>query len=84
LTEGVRDRARTLALLTPWVSVPLAVLGVTLGLSYPLLLVSDLGWICYPVAVALAVALALFIRSRYRVAVLDSSHLGVFYWLQRR
>ena len=65
-------------------SIPLAFLGVVLVLTYPLLLLTSLAWICLPVAVVAAVALALWLRPRYRLAILDSSPLGVFYWLQRR
>ena len=37
-----------------------------------------------PVAIVAAILLALYLRPRYRLAILDSSPLGVFYWLQRR
>lgn len=83
--EGsARDRVRMLVFFTPWVSIPLALLGVALALTYPLMLVTRLGWIIDPVAVALAVVLALRLRGRYHLSILDSSPLGVFYWLQRR
>ena len=78
----MRRRARVLLFFTPWVSVPLAVLGVVLALTWPLMLVSSLGWIVVPVAVAAALGLGLWLRPRYRLAILDSSPLGVFYWLQ--
>jgi hypothetical protein len=84
MKERPRDRLRKLLFFTPWVSIPLAVLGASLSLATPLVLLTSLGWICYPVALGLAVALALWLRPKYRVAILDSSHLGVFYWLQKR
>ena len=62
----------------------LAFLGVALAVTYPLVLLTSLAWICAPVAVVAAVGLALWLRPRYRLAILDSSPLGVFYWLQRR
>jgi hypothetical protein len=80
----LRDRIRTVVFFTPWVSIPLAFLGVALAVTYPLLLLTSLAWICAPVAVVAAVGLALWLRPRYRLAILDSSPLGVFYWLQRR
>ncbi len=73
-----------LAFFTPWVSIPLAFLGIALLVTYPLLLITSFAWICLPVAIVIAVALALYLRPRYRLAILDSSPLGVFYWLQRR
>ena len=82
--RALRDHIRTVVFFTPWVSIPLAFLGLALGVTYPLLLVTSLAWICAPVAVLAAVGLALWLRPRYRLAILDSSPLGVFYWLQRR
>ena len=84
MDTSLRNRVRLLLFLTPWVSIPLALLGVALALTYPLMLVTRLGWICDPVAVVIAALFALRLRSRYKVAVLDSSPLGVFYWLQKR
>ncbi len=84
MKESLRHRVRRLLFFTPWVSVPLALLGVALALTYPLMLVTRFGWICDPIAVVLAVVLAFRLRSRYRLSILDSSPLGVFYWLQRR
>ena len=82
--RALRDRIRTVVFFTPWVSIPLAFLGVALAVTYPLVLLTSLAWICAPVAVVAAVGLALWLRPRYRLAILDSSPLGVFYWLQRR
>jgi uncharacterized membrane protein len=82
--RGLKDQIRMMVFFTPWVSIPLAFLGVVLLLTYPLLLLTSLAWICLPVSVLAAVALALWLRPRYRLAILDSSPLGVFYWLQRR
>ena len=82
--RALRDRIRTVVFFTPWVSIPLAFLGVALAITYPLVLLTSLAWICAPVAVVAAVGLALWLRPRYRLAILDSSPLGVFYWLQRR
>ena len=82
--RALRDHIRTVVFFTPWVSIPLAFLGVALVVTYPLLLLTSLAWICAPVAVLAAVGLALWLRPRYRLAILDSSPLGVFYWLQRR
>jgi hypothetical protein len=73
-----------LVFFTPWVSVPLAFLGVALVVVCLLMLVTSLAWILVPVAIVAAIALALYLRPRYRLAILDSSPLGVFYWLQRR
>ena len=82
--RALRDHIRTVVFFTPWVSIPLAFLGVALAVTYPLVLLTSLAWICAPVAVVAAVGLALWLRPRYRLAILDSSPLGVFYWLQRR
>ena len=82
--RALRDRIRTVVFFTPWVSIPLAFLGVALAVTYPLVLLTSLAWICAPVAVVAAGGLALWLRPRYRLAILDSSPLGVFYWLQRR
>ena len=81
---SLRDRLRLIAFLSPWVTIPLALLGVALTLVYPLVLLTSLAWILYPILVGLAVVFALWLRSRYKLAILDSSPLGVFYWLQRR
>jgi hypothetical protein len=75
---------RAVAFFTPWVSIPLAFLGVALLVTYPLMLVTSFAWICAPVALVIAVLLGAYLRPRYKVAILDSSPLGVFYWLQRR
>jgi hypothetical protein len=80
----VLDKVRMIVLFTPWVSIPLMFLGVVLVLTWPVVLLTSYGWICVPVALVAAVLLALWLRPRYRVAILDSSPLGVFYWLQRR
>ena len=82
--RALRDHIRTVVFFTPWVSIPLAFLGLALAVTYPLLLVTSLAWICAPVAVLAAVGLGLWLRPRSRLAILDSSPLGVFYWLQRR
>ena len=78
------DKVRMIALFTPWVSVPLMFLGVVLLVLSPLVLLTSYGWVCVPVALVVAVLMALWLRPRYRVSILDSSPLGVFYWLQRR
>jgi hypothetical protein len=81
----LRDRIRFLLLFTPWVSIPLALLGVSLAVLYPLMQWTRVGgWIIYGVAIAATVGLALRLRSRYRLSILDSSSLGVITWLQRR
>jgi O-antigen ligase len=80
----VRSHLRELAFFTPWVSIPLSLLGVVLLVTVPLMLVTKSAWIAAPVALVLAAVLALFLRRRYRVAILDSSPLGVFYWLQQK
>jgi hypothetical protein len=64
--------------------VPLALLGVYLGILGPLMLSTGLGWMVYGVGIAGAVVLAVFLRSRYRLSILDSTSLGVMTWLQRR
>jgi len=80
----VLDKVRMVVLFTPWVSIPLMFLGVVLLVASPLVLLTSYGWICVPVALVVAVLVALWLRPRYRVSILDSSPLGVFYWLQRR
>jgi hypothetical protein len=66
------------------VSIPLALLGVASVVCVPLAALTSLGWIAFPVAVALAVGLAAWLRPRQQIAILESSHLGVFLWLRRR
>ena len=80
----LRDRIRFLLLFTPWVSIPLALLGVFLAVLYPLMQWTWVGWIIYGVAIAGTIGVALRLRSRYRLSILDSSSLGVITWLQRR
>jgi hypothetical protein len=80
----LRDRIRTLLLFTPWVSIPLALLGVFLAVLYPLMQWTWIGWIIYGVGLAGSIAIALRVRSRYRLSIHDSSSLGVMTWLQRR
>jgi hypothetical protein len=80
----LRTRIRFLLLFTPWVSVPLALLGVYLGVLSPLMLWTRIGWVVYGVGIGGAIALAGFLRSRYRLSILDSTSLGVLTWLQRR
>jgi hypothetical protein len=80
----VKSHLRELAFFTPWVSIPLSLLGLVLLVTFPLLLVTKSAWILAPIGLVLAAALAVFLRRRYRVAILDSSPLGVFYWLQQR
>jgi hypothetical protein len=80
----MRDRIRFLLLFTPWVSIPLALLGVFFAVLYPVMQWTWVGWIIYGVGVVGAVAIALLLRSRYRLSILDSSELGVVTWLQRR
>ena len=80
----MRSKLRTLVFFTPWVSIPLAALALVLVVTSPVVVLVPFGWLVVPAAVAGAVALALWIRPRYRLSILDSSPLGVFYWLQRR
>ena len=80
----VRDRLRMLLFFTPWVSIPLALLGAALTICFPLTLIVNVGWVVYGIAVLCAIALGLWLRPRYRVSILDSSPLGVFGWLRRR
>jgi O-antigen ligase len=80
----VKSHLRELAFFTPWVSIPLSLLAVVLLVTFPLVLVSRSAWILAPIGLVVATGLALFLRRRYRVAILDSSPLGVFYWLQQR
>jgi hypothetical protein len=82
--RGLRNQIRLILFFTPWVTVPLALLGVVLALTYPLMLVSRIFWIVDPIAIVLAALLAYGMRERYRLQILDSSPLGIFYWLQRR
>ena len=78
------DKVRMVALFTPWISIPLMFVGIALVVTWPLVLFTSYGWVCVPVVVVIAVLMALWLRPRYRVSILDSSPLGVFYWLQRR
>jgi hypothetical protein len=80
----MRTRIRFLLLFTPWVSVPLALLGVYLGVLGPLMLWTRFGWVVYCVGIAAAIGLAGLLRSRYRLSIVDSTSLGVMTWLQRR
>ena len=80
----MRDRIRILLLFTPWVSIPLALLGVFLAVLYPLMQWTWIGWVIYGVGLAAAIGIALRVRTRYRLSILDSSSLGVLTWLQRR
>jgi hypothetical protein len=80
----LRDRLRILLFLTPWVSAPLALLGVFLGILYPIMQWTWIGWVLYGVGITVAVAFALRLRLRYRMSILDSSPLGTLTWLQRR
>jgi hypothetical protein len=80
----VRDQVRRILFFTPWVTIPLALLGVVLIVATPIAVLVPYGWVLVPLAVLAAVALALLLRPRYRLTILDSSPLGVFYWLQRR
>jgi hypothetical protein len=80
----LRDRIRILLLFTPWVSIPLALLGVFFAILYPLMQWTWIGWIIYGVGIAATIGVALRLRSRYRLSILDSSSLGVVTWLQRR
>ena len=80
----LRDRIRILLLFTPWVSIPLALLGVFFAVLYPLMQWTWVGWIIYGVGIAATIGFALRLRSRYRLSILDSSSLGVVTWLQRR
>lgn len=79
-----RDRLRVLLFFTPWVSVPLAFLGVALAVCFPLTLVTPLGWAVYGLAVVAALCLGAWLRPRYRLSILESSQLGVLGWLRRR
>jgi hypothetical protein len=81
---SLRDRVRVLLFFTPWASIPLAVLGGWLVVLSPVIAFVPFGWLAVPVGLVLAAALALVLRPRYRVSVLDSSPLGVITWLQRR
>jgi hypothetical protein len=81
---SARDRARRLLFFTPHVSVPLALLGAFLVLASPVIVLVPFGWIAVPVGILGALALGLALRTRYRLAILDSSPLGVLTWLQRR
>jgi hypothetical protein len=80
----LRTRIRFLLLFTPWVSVPLALLGVYLGVLGPLMLWTPFGWVVYCIGIAAAIVLAGLLRSRYKLSIVDSTSLGVMTWLQRR
>ena len=80
----LRDQARMVLFFTPWLSIPLALLGLALVVLTPVAVLVPWGWLTILVAIGAAGALALWLRPRYRLSILDSSPLGVFYWLQRR
>lgn len=80
----LRNRIRFLLLFTPWLTVPLALLGAFFAVLCPLMLWTGIGWILYGVGIAGAIATAALLRSRYRLSILDSTSLGVITWLQRR
>jgi hypothetical protein len=69
---------------TPHVSIPLALLGVLLALATPVIAIVPYGWLASVAGVVGALALAVRMRSRYRLFVLDSSPLGIVTWLRRR
>ncbi len=80
----MRDQVRTFLFFTPWATIPLAFLGVVLTLTTPIVVLVPYGWVVVPLALLAAVGLGLLLRPRYRLSILDSSPLGVFYGLQRR
>jgi len=80
----LRDQTRMVLFFTPWLSIPLALLGLALVVLTPVAVLVPWGWLTILVAIGAAGALALWLRPRYRLSILDSSPLGVFYWLQRR
>ena len=80
----LRDQTRMVLFFTPWLSIPLALLGLALVVLTPVAVLVPWGWLTSLVAIGAAGALALWLRPRYRLSILDSSPLGVFYWLQRR
>jgi len=80
----LRDQTRMVLFFTPWLSIPLALLGLALAVLTPVAVLVPWGWLTILVAIGGAGALALWLRPRYRLSILDSSPLGVFYWLQRR
>jgi hypothetical protein len=82
--RGLRNTVRAILFFTPWLSIPLALLGGALLVLSPVVVLVPFGWIAVPLAGVAAAALALRLRPRYRVTILDSSPLGVFSWLQRR
>jgi len=84
LPPALRDQLRRILFFTPWVTIPLAFLGVLLTVIAPVVVLVPYGWVLVPLVLLAAVALALLLRPRYRLSILDSSPLGVFYWLQRR
>lgn len=76
-------RIRVLLFLRPWLTAPLALLAVWLVAVTPVLWFTWIGWILYGAGIAAAATLALGLRTRYRLSLLDSSPLGVVAWLQR-
>ncbi|MEI8105422.1 MAG: glycosyltransferase family 1 protein [Actinomycetes bacterium] len=57
-------------------SIPLAALGPVLAVLAPLMpALGVVGWVFYPAAVLCAVGLAIWLRPKYRLASLASSHL---------
>jgi hypothetical protein len=80
----MRTQIRFLLLFTPWVTIPLALLGIYLAVLYPLMQWTRAGWIVYGAGLAGAVLVGGLVRKRYRLVILDSTSLGVTTWLQRR
>ena len=84
IVRALRDHVRTVLFFTPWLSIPLALLGIALVVLTPVAVLVPWGWLAIVVAICGAGGLALWLRPRYQLSILDSSPLGVFYWLQRR
>ncbi len=60
-----QDRLRMLLFFTPWVSIPLALLGVFLTLTAPLIALVPFGWLAWPFGVVELIWSVVAVR-RYR------------------
>jgi hypothetical protein len=62
-----------------WIASPLLFLGIVYLVFFPL----GLDWFGYGASVAIAAVTGAWIRSRYRVTVLERSDRGIVYWVRR-
>jgi hypothetical protein len=68
-----------------WIAAPLAHLGASLAILYPIALLvgAPIAWIVYAAMLAVTTYAALSIRRKWEVRVLERSERGVVYWVHR-